>query len=162
MHRLTIYISVIRYLRTTNLRLSHWNGITYLSTRATFITMVTQTWRSCIFHVCYWKSIVCKQTKMKGICFSICEQQYLYICWKFQFILKFCLGVRDIWSNQVPHEKCHYSTMWKEKQVTIIRILSEKTMQHSIFDRKWHAHIFLKLWIDVRIILRILWMTEDV
>ena len=41
MHCLTIYISIIRFLHSTHLRIC-LNDITYLSTRAVYITMVTR------------------------------------------------------------------------------------------------------------------------
>ena len=47
-HSLTIYISIIHFLHSTHLRIFRWNYITYLSTPAVYITMVTWTGRSCI------------------------------------------------------------------------------------------------------------------
>ena len=71
------------------------------------------------------------------------------------------MGVSDIWSSQVPHEKRHYSAMWKSKN-------SEKQSeffwrkQYNIQDSIENAKHILKSWIGVQLILRILWMTNDV
>ena len=43
--------------------------------------------------------------KMKEYAFTICiivEQQYLFISWRFWFILESGIGVSDIWSTPVP------------------------------------------------------------
>ena len=47
MYCLTIYISVIRFLYSTNLCIFRLNDVTYFSTRAVYITMVTRNRRSC-------------------------------------------------------------------------------------------------------------------
>ena len=52
MHQLTFYVGIITYMEQTS-SLFHWNDITYLSTGAVFITMVTWTQDSCIFQVHY-------------------------------------------------------------------------------------------------------------
>ena len=54
---------------------------------------------------------------MKKYAFTFCiivEQQYLFISWKFWFILELGIGVSDIWSTHVPHAKRQNSAMWKQ------------------------------------------------
>ena len=46
-HCLTIYISVIRFLHSTYLRIFRWNDVTYWRTHAVCITMVTWKQHSC-------------------------------------------------------------------------------------------------------------------
>ena len=53
---------------------------------------------------------------MKEYAFIFCiivEQQYLFNSWKIWFVLELGIGVSDIWSTPVPHEKRQNSTMWK-------------------------------------------------
>ena len=87
----------------------------------------------------------------------------MYICWKFQLILTFGMGVSDIWSTQVPHEKNgiirsygNWKTV-KNNQNSFGENNITYNIQHSIENAK---HIFLKSLIGVQIMLQILWMTD--
>ena len=54
---------------------------------------------------------------MKKYAFTFCdiiEQHYLFISWKFWFILELGIGVSDIWSTPVPHAKRQNSATWKQ------------------------------------------------
>ena len=74
-HCLTIYISVIRFLHSTYLRIFRLNDVTYLSTHAVYITMVTRNGRSCNLSGSSLKMGVYTSKKWKDVLLN------RYYCW---------------------------------------------------------------------------------